>query len=110
MSRSKTHKGWRIIFEHGSHRVMQSAQTCKMFGTGALDRSPFLGDCIRWIDEADTGLALNRLATDERTIAERQWAAPIRAAKPQQPCDHGMFGDEKDQLDLCEMFQEPTNE
>ena len=53
---------------------------------------------------------LNPRATDERTIAERKWAAPIRASKPQQPCDHGIFGDEKDQLELCEMFQDPTND
>ena len=46
---------------------------------------------------------------DEKTIAERKWRAPKLAAKPQQPCDHGMFGDEKDQLDLCEMFADPTN-
>ena len=52
----------------------------------------------------------NPRATDERTIAERKWAVPIRAAKPQQPCDHGMFGDEHLQMDLVEMFQEPTSE
>ena len=56
-------------------------------------------------------ILLNPRATDERTIAERQWSAPIRAAKPQLACDHGMFGDEKDQrFDMCEMFQDPTNE
>ena len=53
---------------------------------------------------------LNPRAIDERTIAERKWAVPIRASKPQQPCDHSMFGDEKDQLDLCEMFADPTND
>ena len=42
-----------------------------------------------------SGLQLDRLARDERTTAERKWAAPKLAAKPQQPCDHGMFGDEK---------------
>jgi hypothetical protein len=33
-------------------------------------------------------------------------AAPIKPAKPQRPCDHGLFSDEADQLDLCEMFQD----
>ena len=55
-------------------------------------------------------IPLNPRATDERTIAERKWRAPKLTAKPQLPCDHGMFGDEKDQLDLCEMFQEPIND
>ena len=49
-------------------------------------------------------------ATDERTIAERKWAAPKLAAKPQLAMDIGLFGDEKDQLDLCEMFADPTND
>jgi hypothetical protein len=33
-------------------------------------------------------------------------AAPIKPAKPQKPCDVGLFSDEADQLDLCEMFQD----
>ena len=33
-------------------------------------------------------------------------AAPIRARRPQAPCDHGLFSDEADQLDLFEMFQD----
>ncbi len=36
-------------------------------------------------------------------------AAPIRPRKPQKPCDVGLFSDEADQLDLVEMFQDPTN-
>jgi hypothetical protein len=48
----------------------------------------------------------NRRATDEKTVAERKWSAPIKPAKPQRPCDHGLFSDEADQLDLCEMFQD----
>lgn len=55
-------------------------------------------------------IPLNRRATDEKTVAERKWSAPKLAPKPQQPCDHGLFSDERDQLDLCEMFQEPTND
>jgi hypothetical protein len=33
-------------------------------------------------------------------------AAPIKPAKPQARCDIGLFSDEADQLDLCEMFQD----
>jgi hypothetical protein len=50
---------------------------------------------------------LNPLPRDERTVAERKWSAPIKPAKPQQPCDHGLFSDEMDQV---EMFMDPTNE
>ena len=50
------------------------------------------------------------LATDQRTLAEREWRKPKLAPKPQQPCDHGLFGDGHLQLDLVEMFQDPTNE
>ena len=57
-----------------------------------------------------SGLQLDRMARDERTIAERKWAAPKLAAKPQQPMDIGLFGDSMDQLELdVEMFQDPTN-
>ena len=45
-----------------------------------------------------------------RTKAERQWQAPTRAPASQQPCDIGLFSDDANQLDLCEMFQEPTND
>ena len=55
-------------------------------------------------------LPLNRLATDQRTVAERQWAKPKLAPKPQQPCDVGLFSDDANQLDLVEMLQEPTND
>ena len=53
---------------------------------------------------------LNRLATDQRTVAERQWRKPKLAPKPQQPCDVGLFSDDANQLDLVEMLQEPTND
>ncbi len=53
---------------------------------------------------------LNRLATDQKTVAERQWQKPLMAPKPQQPCDHGLFSDEALQLDLVEMFMDPTND
>lgn len=63
--------------------------------------------CQKWLDN----LIVARFPADARTIAERQWNAPIRASKPQQPCDHGMFGDEKDQLELdVEMFMPPVED
>jgi hypothetical protein len=43
-------------------------------------------------------------------LAQRRADAPIKPAKPQQPCDVGLFSDEADQLDLCEMFQDSTEE
>lgn len=52
----------------------------------------------------------NRRATDERTIAERKWQSGLKPAKPQQPCDVGLFGDGHLQLDLVEMLQEPMND
>lgn len=55
-------------------------------------------------------IPLNRLATDQKTIAERKWQAPSKAPKPQKACDIGLFSDEASQLDLVEMLQEPTNE
>ena len=55
-------------------------------------------------------IPLNPRATDEKTIAERKWQSGLKPAKPQQPCDHGMFGDGHLQLDLVEMLMDPTNE
>jgi hypothetical protein len=34
--------------------------------------------------------------------------AALRPSVPQRACDHGLFSDDADQLDLCEMFQEPV--
>lgn len=55
-------------------------------------------------------LPLNPLATDQKTVAERQWQKPKLARKPQQPCDHGLFSDEAMQLDLVEMLQDPAED
>lgn len=55
-------------------------------------------------------IPLNRLADDQRTIAERQWRAGLKPAKPQRACDHGLFSDDAAQLDLCEMFQQPVED
>jgi hypothetical protein len=41
------------------------------------------------------------------TLAKRRALAPLKPAKPQQPCDHGLFSDDMDQV---EMFQDPTND
>jgi hypothetical protein len=49
-------------------------------------------------------------AANEKTLAERKWQAPTRPAKPQKPCDIGLFSDDHLQLDLVEMFQDPTND
>ena len=51
-------------------------------------------------------IPLNPRASDEKTVAERKWQAGLKPAKPQQPCDVGLFGDEMDQV---EMFMDPTN-
>lgn len=39
-------------------------------------------------------------ATDQRTLAEREWSAPTRAKRDQRPCDHGLFSDDAKQADL----------
>lgn len=47
---------------------------------------------------------------DVRGLLRQKAAAPIKPAKPQKPCDVGLFSDEADQLDLCEMFQDSTDD
>ncbi len=44
------------------------------------------------------------------TLAKRRAREPLRPAKPQEACDIGLFSDDRHQLDLVEMFQDPTNE
>jgi hypothetical protein len=48
-------------------------------------------------------LLRNRLATDQKTVAERQWQKAKLAPAPQKPCDHGLFSDEANQLDLLQI-------
>ncbi len=55
-------------------------------------------------------IPLNRLATDQKTVAERKWRAGLKPAKPQEPCDIGLFSDDADQLDLVEMFQQSVED
>jgi hypothetical protein len=58
--------------------------------------------CIPANVEGRLALDLNRLPQDQRTTAERKWAAPMKPAAPQRPCDHGLFGDSHLQADLVE--------
>lgn len=51
-------------------------------------------------------IGMAALAEDQRILAERKWRAPTKARKPQLPCDHGLFSDEADQLDLVSLFRE----
>lgn len=37
-------------------------------------------------------------------------ANTLKPTKPQLPCDHGLFSDEANQLDLIEMLMEPLDE
>ncbi len=46
---------------------------------------------------------LNPLSADQATLAQRKALAPLLAAKPQQPCDIGLFSDEAAQIDLLDM-------
>lgn len=39
-------------------------------------------------------------ATNEKTVAERQWQAPTKAKAPQQACDVGLFSDDSKQTEL----------
>ena len=55
-------------------------------------------------------IPLNRLATDQKTVAERKWRAGLKPAKPQKSCDVGLFSDDADRLDLVEMFQQPVED
>lgn len=55
-------------------------------------------------------LGLMNLAADQKTLAERRWRASTKPTKPQAPCDVGLFSDDRDQLDLVEMFADPANE
>ena len=71
-----------------------------------MSRSNQLAEAKEWLN----GLILQRFPADAKVIAERKWAAPKLAVKPQQPCDIGLFSDDANQLDICEMFMDPTNE
>jgi hypothetical protein len=43
---------------------------------------------------------------ERRTDLQHRADLPLRARKPQKLLDIGLFSDEADQLDLCEMFMD----
>jgi hypothetical protein len=53
---------------------------------------------------------LNRIEDDQRVVAERRWRSRLKPKADQLPCDVGLFSDDRDQLDLVEMFMDPVNE
>ena len=46
---------------------------------------------------------LQPLPADQAALARRRAAAPLKPAKPQQPCDVGLFSDVAAQTDLLDM-------
>ena len=44
-----------------------------------------------------------------RTYQQLMSDKRLQPNNPQLPCDHGLFSDEANQLDLVEMLQDPTN-
>lgn len=64
------------------------------------------------IDNTPQGLqhVLPGAGHDLAGLARKRASEPLKASKPQLPCDVGLFGDEHLQLDLVEMLQDPTNE
>jgi hypothetical protein len=59
---------------------------------------------------SDRQASLPGTAPDVGGLLRQKAAAPIKPAKPQQPCDIGLFSDDANQLDLCEMFQDPADD
>jgi hypothetical protein len=53
---------------------------------------------------------LNAVSTDEKTVAERKWQSGLKPTQPQISCDVGLFSLSIDQLDMVDMFLDPTNE
>lgn len=45
-----------------------------------------------------------------RLLLQRKANAPLKPDVPQKPADIGLFSDEAAQLDLIEMFEDPTND
>jgi hypothetical protein len=59
---------------------------------------------------SDRQMAMPGTAPDVAGLLRQKAAAPIKPAKPQKPCDIGLFSDEADQIDLVEMFQDPAED
>lgn len=55
-------------------------------------------------------LELDQTAPDMGNHARRLSQTPLRPNKPQLPCDHGLFSDEANQVDLIEMLQDPVDD
>lgn len=68
----------------------------------------------RTLDPGPDGKSQTVLEGAERIslaeVARRRAAKPLTPHAPQQPCDVGLFSDDARQLDLCEMFQDSTEE
>lgn len=49
---------------------------------------------------------LPQTGPDVRSLTQAKASAPMKPAKPQAPCDIGLFSDDADQMDLIEMFMD----
>lgn len=58
------------------------------------------------ISRSDRQSEMPGTSADIAGLLRLKAAAPIKPAKPQKPCDVGLFSDDADQLDLVEMFQD----
>jgi hypothetical protein len=50
------------------------------------------------------------MSADIANLLRQKAAAPIKPAKPQKPCDVGLFSDDADQIDLVSWLTEQTEE
>jgi hypothetical protein len=57
-------------------------------------------DCHYCQECLERQYGLKPRSIDQRTVAERKWQAGLKPAKPQQPCDHGLFGDDHLQMEF----------
>lgn len=55
--------------------------------------------------EAGQQYALPGAERREPDLLRQRAAAPLQAAKPQRPCDHGLFGDADKQIDLEDLLR-----
>ena len=51
-----------------------------------------------------TPLGLRPMSQDVAELARRKASAPLKPAKAQAPCDHGLFGDSAAQIDLMDLL------
>jgi hypothetical protein len=62
------------------------------------------------MSRSDRQTELPGTSADIAGLLRLKAAAPIKPRKPQSACDIGLFSDDADQLDLCEMFQDPAED